>query len=190
MISLETNTDHSAVFEISPKSFVDYKSYSMYSQGFLSKVIDIMVICIKFTHSDPFCSLIPKMSMFTLAISSLFTSNLTLFMDLTSEVPMQYFSLQHQSNPQLGIAFALGPSLHSFWLFHHSSPVAYWAPTDRGSSSLVPYLFVFFQLFVGFSRLKYLSGLRFPSPMDHVCSELSTMTDLSCVALHGMTQFR
>ena len=29
-------------------------------------------------------------------------------------------------------------------------------------------------------------GLLFPSPVDHIMSELSTMTRLSWVALHGM----
>ena len=65
-----------------------------------------------------FSSLIPKMSMFTLAISYLTTSNLPWFMDLTFQVPMQHCSLQHwttcfyhQSHPQLGIVFALAPSL-------------------------------------------------------------------------------
>ena len=37
------------------------------------------------------------MSMFTLAISCLTTSNLPWFMDLTFQVPMQYCSLQHQT---------------------------------------------------------------------------------------------
>ena len=37
-----------------------------------------------------------------------------------------------------------------------------------------------------FSRQEYWSGLPFPSPMDHVLSELSSMTSPSCVALHGM----
>ena len=44
-----------------------------------------------------FSSLIPKMSMFTLAISYLATSNLPWFMELTFQVPMQYCSLQHQT---------------------------------------------------------------------------------------------
>ena len=63
------------------------------------------------------------MSTFTLAISCLTTSNLPWFMDLTFQVPMQYCSLQHwtllyhQSHPQLGIVFALTPSLHSFWSY-------------------------------------------------------------------------
>ena len=39
---------------------------------------------------------------------------------------------------------------------------------------------------MGFSRQEYCSGLPFPSPVDHVLSELSTMTRLSWVALHGM----
>ena len=37
------------------------------------------------------------MSMFILAVSCLTTSNLPWFMDLTFQVPMQYFSLQHQT---------------------------------------------------------------------------------------------
>ena len=39
--------------------------------------------------------LIPKMSIFTLAMSCLTTSNLPFFMGLTFQVPMQYCSLQH-----------------------------------------------------------------------------------------------
>ena len=44
-----------------------------------------------------FSSLVPKISMFTLAISCLITSNLPWFMDLTFQIPMQYCSLQHQT---------------------------------------------------------------------------------------------
>ena len=39
---------------------------------------------------------------------------------------------------------------------------------------------------MGFSRQEYRSGLPFPSPVDHILSELFTMTHLSWVALHGM----
>ena len=39
---------------------------------------------------------------------------------------------------------------------------------------------------MGFSRQEYGSGLPFPSPVDHVLSDLSTMTRLSWVALCGM----
>ena len=57
--ALETNRDHSAVFEIASKycisdSFVDHNGYSISSKGFLPRVVDIMVICVKFTHSSPF----------------------------------------------------------------------------------------------------------------------------------------
>ena len=44
-------------------------------------------------------------------------------MDLTFQVPMQYCSFSigpcfcHQSYPQLGVVFALAPSLHSFWSY-------------------------------------------------------------------------
>ena len=45
-------------------------------------------------------------------------------------------------------------------------------------------------LSLGFSRQEYWSGLPlsslFPSPVDHVLSELSTITHPSWVALHGM----
>ena len=45
--ALETNRDHSVIFEIASKycildSFVDYDGYSISSKGFLSTVVDIM----------------------------------------------------------------------------------------------------------------------------------------------------
>ena len=57
--ALETNRDHSVVFEIASKycisdSFVDHDGYSISSEGFLPTVADIMVIWVKFTHSSPF----------------------------------------------------------------------------------------------------------------------------------------
>ena len=36
------------------QTLVDYEGYSIYSKGFLTKVVDITVICIKFAHSHPF----------------------------------------------------------------------------------------------------------------------------------------
>ena len=74
--------------------------------------------------------------------SRLTTSNLPWFMDLTFQVPMQYCSLQHQTlllspvTSTTGYCFCFG-SIPSFILelFLHWSPVAYWAPTDLGSSS-------------------------------------------------------
>ena len=57
--ALETNRDHSVIFEIASKycisdSFVDHDSYSISSKEFLPTVVDIMVIGVKFTHSSPF----------------------------------------------------------------------------------------------------------------------------------------
>ena len=47
--ALETNRDHSVVFETASKycildSFVDHDGYSISSEGFLPAVVDIMVI--------------------------------------------------------------------------------------------------------------------------------------------------
>ena len=47
--ALETNRDHSVVFEIAPKycvldSFIDYDVYSISSKGFSLTIVDIMVI--------------------------------------------------------------------------------------------------------------------------------------------------
>ena len=47
--AMETNRDHSVVFETAPKycisdSFVDYDGYSISSKGFLPTVVEIMVI--------------------------------------------------------------------------------------------------------------------------------------------------
>ena len=57
--ALETNRDHSIIFEIASKYcisdfFVDYDGYSISSKWFLATVVDKMVIQIKFTHSSPF----------------------------------------------------------------------------------------------------------------------------------------
>ena len=131
--------------------------------------------------------------MFTLAISCLTTSNLLWFMDLTFQVPMLYCSLQQQTllpspvTSTSGCCFCFG-SVSSFFLelFLHWFPVAYWAPTDLGSSSFSVLFFCLFMLFMGFSRQEYWSGLPFSSPVDHNLSELSTVTCPSWVALHGM----
>ena len=61
-----------------------------------------------------------------------------------------------------------------------------WAPTELGSSSFSVLSFYLFILFTGFSRQEYWSGLPFPSLVDHILSELSTMNHLSWVALRDM----
>ena len=88
--------------------------------------------------------------MFTLAVSCLTTSNLPWFVDLTFQVPMQYCYLQHRTlllspvTSTTGYCFCFGsiPSLF-LELFLHWSPVAYWAPTDLGSSSFSILSFAF-----------------------------------------------
>ena len=134
------------------------------------------------------------MSMFTLAIYCLTTSNFPWFMDWTFQVPMQYCSLQHWTllsppdTSSIGCCFCIG-SASSFLLelFLCSFLVAYWTLNDMGGfimwdeKDLVG-CFCLFILFMGFSR----QGLPFLSPVDHVLSELSSMIRLSWVALHGM----
>ena len=92
----------------------------------------------------------------------------------------------HQSHPQLGVVFALASSLHSFWSYFstllRSILGTYWP----GSTSFSIVSFFLFILFMGFSRQKYFSGLPFPSSVDHVLSELFTVTRPSWVALHSM----
>ena len=134
------------------------------------------------------------MFMFILAMFCLTTSNLPWFMDLTFQVPVQYCSLQHltlfPSASTTGHCFPFG-SVSSFILelFLHSSPVAYWAPTYLGSSSFSILSFCHFILFIGFSRQEYWSGLPFPSPVDHILLDLSTMTRLSWVAPQAWLSF-
>ena len=77
--ALGINRDHSVIFEIASKysildSFLDYDGYSISSKGFLHTVVDTS----KLNSPIPvhFSLPIPKMSMFTLDICCLTTSNL------------------------------------------------------------------------------------------------------------------
>ena len=131
--------------------------------------------------------------MFTLSVFCLTTSNLPWVMDLTFQVPMLCWSLQHGTlfpspvTSTTGHCFHFGSVLSFFLeLFLHWSPVAYWAPTDLGSSSFIAPSFCLFVLSMGFSRQECWSGLPFPSRANHILSELSNMTHLSWVVLNGM----
>ena len=131
------------------------------------------------------------MSMFTLAIFCLSISNWSWFIDLGSYETFFFTALTFTS---------ISSHIHRWWwcfhfgsipsffleLFLHWSPVTCWAPTNLGSSSFSVLSFCLFILFMGFSRQEYWSGLPFPSPVDHVLSELSTMICPSWVALHGL----
>ena len=132
------------------------------------------------------------MSMLILALS-LTTSNLPWFMDLTFQVPTQYCSYSigpyfyHQSDSQLGIVFALALSLHSFWSYfstlrqQHNGHLSTWEVHLS-----VSYLFAFSYHSWGSQGRNTDVVCPFPSPVDHVLSELSTMTPPSWVALQGM----
>ena len=111
------------------------------------------------------------MSNFNLAIACLTASNLSWFMDLTFQVPMQCCSLQHWTLLPLPDTsttrhrFLFG-SASSFFLelFLCSSPVANWTPTDLGifqCTSFCPFI-----LCMGFSRQEYWSDLPFLSPVN------------------------
>ena len=110
------------------------------------------------------------MSTFTLAISCLTTSNLPWFKDLTFQVPMQYYSSQHQT-----LLLSPVPSTAGCCLCFGSIP------------SLFLELFLHWShILHRFSRQEYWRGLPFPSPVDHILSDYSTMTRLSWVAPHSM----
>ena len=114
--------------------------------------------------------------------------------NLTFQVPRQYCSFQHWTLPwaadtsTTGYHFCFGSGSSFFLeLFLQSSPVAYWTP-DMGDLSVRVIWFCLFILFMEFSRQECWRGLPFPSPVDHVLSELSTVTHLSWVALFCMAQ--
>ena len=124
--------------------------------------------------------------------SCLTTSNLPWFMGLTSRflcnivlTASDFTSITNYIHNW--VCFCFG-SFSSFFLelFLHWSPVVYWAPSNLGSLSFSVLSFCLLILFMGFSGQEYWRGLPFPSPVDHVLSELSTMTHPSWVALCGM----
>ena len=129
--------------------------------------------------------------MFSLVISYLTTSNLPGFIDLTFQVlfftESEFISVTSHIHNWALFCFGSGSSFF-LELFLHSSPVVYWTPTDLGNSSFSVIYFCLFILFLRFSRKEHWSGLQFPSSVDHVFSELSTMTHPSWVVLNGMTR--
>ena len=132
------------------------------------------------------------MWMFVLVISCLITSNLPWFMDLTGSYAILFltvldftFTIRHNHN---WVSFLLWLSLFfpsgAISLFFSSGVSdTYWPGGVHLSVSLT---FCVFILFMGLSSQECWSGLPFPSPMDHVLSELSTMTHPPWVAIHSM----
>ena len=133
--------------------------------------------------------------MFILTISSLTASNLPWFMDLTFRFLCNTvlcsigFYFHHQTHPKPCIISPLVQLLHSFWAilqFSVSSSVAYWTPSNLGNSPSGVISFCLSILSTWFSRQEYWSGLLLLPPVDHVLSELFTVSHQSLVALHGM----
>ena len=114
-------------------------------------------------------TLIPRISMFTLAVSCSTSSNLPWFMNLTFQIPMQYCSLHHctlllSSFPsKTGCCFRFGSIPSSFLeLFLHWSLVAYWAPTNTGNSSFSILSFLPFHTVHGFLKAIMLKQFAIP----------------------------
>ena len=130
------------------------------------------------------------MSIFILAFSFLSTSNLSWFMDLTFQVPMQYCSLQHWtllSPPDTSTTerrFHFSPASSFFLdLFLYSSPVAYWHLLTWVAHLLMSYILAF----------SYCSWSSRSKDTEEVCHSFSRGAhlvwtlhhDLSWVALHA-----
>ena len=130
--------------------------------------------------------------MLALATSCLTTSNSPWFIDLHSRflcsivlTASDFTSItSHIHNWTLFVLW-----VHLFILSGIVSPLfpssilgTYWP----GELSFHVLSFCLFILFMGFSRQENWSGLPFPSPVDHLLSELSTMSCPSWVALHSM----
>ena len=109
---------------------------------------------------------------------------------------MQFCSLKdgiyfhYQTHPQCSIisalanCFILSGAISNCPLLFPSSILDTYCP---GGSSCGVISFCLVILSIGFSSQEYWSRLPFPSPVDHILSELFTMTHLSWVAWHGTT---
>ena len=117
-------------------------------------------------------------------------------LDLTFQVPLQYCSLQHctflslsdTSTNEHHFHFSLATSFFVglFIIVLCSSPVAYWIHSNMKAHLPVPHLSAFLYCLMGFSWQEYWSCLSFSFPVDHILSELFTMTCPSWVAMKGM----
>ena len=121
-------------------------------------------------------------------------------MDLTFQDPIQYYSLKHWTLLSSPVTSTTGccsrfGSASSFFLelFFHSSPEAYWAPTNQGSSSFSVLSFLLFHTVHGVLKVIILkwfailfsSGTCFVRTLHHDPSVNSLPWR---VALYGMAQ--
>ena len=139
------------------------------------------------------------MLMFRLAISCLTTSKFTLIHgpNISGSYAILFFTAsdftfttRHIHNwvsfPVWPSHFILSGAVSNCPLLFSSG--IFWATSDLEDSSSGIISFCLFILSMGFFKQEYWSGLPFPSPVDHILSELFTMTCLSWVGLHGMAQ--
>ena len=93
---------------------------------------------------------------------------------------MDFSALAEIVNSHFFCLFILSGVISS--LFSSSILDTYWS----GEFIFSVIYFCLFVLFMSHSRQEYWSGLPFPFPVDHILSELLTMTHPSSVALQGM----
>ena len=144
---LETNWDHSVIFEIAPKycildSCVDSEGYSISCKGFWATCVAIMVIWIKFAHSERnvnvlSCHLLFDHFQLTVIHRPNVPGSCAVLFFTTWDFT---FTIRRIHNLAL---FLLWPSLIILSGVMLSSPVAYWTPTDLEAHLLVWYLFSF-----------------------------------------------
>ena len=138
------------------------------------------------------------MSMFTLAISYLATSNLPWFMELTFQVPMQYCSLQHWtflSPPDISTAehrfllwlscFTVSGGVHNCLSLFPSSMSDSFRPGEGVAHLLVSYLFAFSQCPRGSPGNNIGVGCHFLLERNMFCQNPSLWLG-SWVTLHSM----
>ena len=210
-VGLKLNRDHSVIFEIASKycisdSFVDHDGYSISSKGFLPTVVDIMVIWVKYTHSSPFqfadsynvnvhsCHLLFDYFQFALIhgpnIPGSYAILLFTALDLASITShihswvlfllwLHPFILSGVTSPLISSSI-LGIYWPGEFLFQY--PIILPFHTVHGVLKAI----ILEWLAIPFSSGPHSGGLPFPSPVDHILSDLSTMTCCSWVAPHSM----
>ena len=178
--------DDSVVFEIAPKycisdSFVEYEGYSISSRIFFPTVVGIWSSGLNFPIAVHFSSLIPKMVVFIVAISCLTTCTSIYGPNIPGSYAILFFTA---SDFTFTTRHVHSWALFLLWLtlFITSGAVSLLFSSSMlgtcrpGRVIFQCHTFCLFILFLGFSRQEYWSGFPFPSPVDHVLSELSTMT--------------
>ena len=117
------------------------------------------------------------------------------FMELTFQVPMQSCSLQHlillslPDIPTVEHHFCFGPAASFFQSYNSSPPLfprsilgAFWS----GRLIFQGHIFCLFVQFMEFSWQVYWSGFPVTPPVDHILSELSTLTHPSWIVPHSV----